>query len=66
MSGAGAAAGLGLMGTIANFGGFFGPYLIGFLKDRTGGYSASFQVLAGLVMVAFALAWTLPRQPRAT
>jgi ACS family tartrate transporter-like MFS transporter len=66
LSGAGAAAGLGLMGTIANFGGFFGPYLIGFLKDRTGGYSASFQVLAGLVMVAFALAWTLPRQPRAT
>jgi ACS family tartrate transporter-like MFS transporter len=62
LSDQGAAAGLGLMGTIANFGGFFGPYLIGFFKDRTGGYGASFQVLALLAVVASSLAWLLPAQ----
>jgi ACS family tartrate transporter-like MFS transporter len=60
LSSAGAAAGLGLMGTVANFGGFFGPYLVGFLKDKTGGYSSSFEVLAGLLVVAGLLAWILP------
>jgi len=67
LSNAGAAAGLGLMGMVANFGGFFGPYLVGFLKDKTGGYSSSFEVLAGLLVAAGLLAWTLPlesRQPR--
>ena len=64
LSSAGAAAGLGLVGTIANFGGFFGPSLVGFLKDKTGGYSASFEVLAGLLVAAGLLAWTVPLEPR--
>jgi MFS transporter, ACS family, tartrate transporter len=63
LSNASAAAGLGLVGTIANFGGFFGPYLVGFLKDKTGGYSSSFEVLAGLLVVAGLLAWILPLEP---
>ncbi|HEY2398990.1 MAG TPA: MFS transporter [Steroidobacteraceae bacterium] len=64
LSNAGAAAGMGLMGTVANFGGFFGPYLVGFLKDKTGGYSSSFQVLAGLLVAAGLLAWILPLESR--
>jgi ACS family tartrate transporter-like MFS transporter len=63
LSSAGAAAGLGLLGTIANFGGAFGPYLVGFLKDKTGGYGASFGVLAGLLVIAGLLAWSLRLEP---
>ena len=62
LSSTGAAAGLGLLGTIANSGGLVGPYLVGFLKDRTGGYAASFEVIAGLLLAASALVWTLPRE----
>jgi MFS transporter, ACS family, tartrate transporter len=57
-----AAAGMGLIGTVANFGGFFGPYLIGFLKDRYGGYSASFVMLAILATAAAGLALLIPAQ----
>jgi ACS family tartrate transporter-like MFS transporter len=35
-----AAAGFGFVNLIANFGGFVGPYAVGFLTDRTGTYSA--------------------------
>jgi ACS family tartrate transporter-like MFS transporter len=52
-----AAAGFGFVNLIANFGGFAGPYVVGFLTDRTGAYSAgvyfmtSTAVLAALVLV---------------
>jgi ACS family tartrate transporter-like MFS transporter len=62
LSSTGAAAGLGLLGTIANSGGLVGPYLVGFLKDKTGGYTASFEVLAGLLAAASVLTWFLPRE----
>jgi ACS family tartrate transporter-like MFS transporter len=56
LSGQAAAAGMGLIAAIGNFGGFFGPYLIGFLKDKSGGYSISFTVLAMMAAVASGLA----------
>ena len=52
-----AAAGFGFVNLIANFGGFAGPYMVGFLTDRTGGYAAgvyfmmSAAVLASLVLM---------------
>jgi len=52
-----AAAGFGFINLIANFGGFAGPYMVGFLTDRTGGYAAgvyfmmSTAVLASLVLM---------------
>lgn len=51
-----AAASFGFINLIANFGGFFGPYMVGFLTDRTGTYVAgvfllvSTAILSGIVL----------------
>ncbi|HEY1961120.1 MAG TPA: MFS transporter [Rhizomicrobium sp.] len=48
-----AAGGIALINSLANLGGFAGPYLMGWLKAATGGYAAGFGVLAfGLAMTA--------------
>ena len=49
-----AAAGIALVASIGNSGGFFGPALIGLLKGRTGGYQSSF-VLLGIMAIAAAV-----------
>ena len=52
-----AAASFGFMNLIANFGGFAGPYMVGFLTDRTGTYVAgilflvSTAILSGIVLM---------------
>ncbi|MGI8743040.1 MAG: MFS transporter [Bryobacteraceae bacterium] len=52
-----AAASFGFINLIANLGGFFGPYLVGLLTDRTGTYVAgvlllvSTAILSGLVLM---------------
>jgi ACS family tartrate transporter-like MFS transporter len=48
-----AAAALGLINSIGQFGGFAGPYIIGFLNDRTNSLTTSFGFIA-LVYVAAA------------
>ncbi len=50
LSGAGAAAGIAVINSIGNLGGFFGPYVIGLIRTATGTFSA------GLVALAVALA----------
>ena len=44
---AAAAASIGLINLCGNLGGFVGPYLIGFLTDKTGGFGSSLLFLAG-------------------
>jgi ACS family tartrate transporter-like MFS transporter len=44
---AAAAASIGLINSFGNLGGFLGPYMIGFLTDKTGGFGASLVFLAG-------------------
>ena len=51
LSGSTAAAAIGLINSIAHVGGFAGPYVIGFLNDRTHSLTASFGFIA-LVHVA--------------
>lgn len=56
LSGAGAAAGIAAANSIGNLGGFFGPKVFGYLKDSTGGDSASLiflacSAIAGIVIV---------------
>jgi ACS family tartrate transporter-like MFS transporter len=48
-----AAAAIGLINSLAQLGGFAGPYVIGFLNDRTHSLTASFGFIA-LVYVAAA------------
>lgn len=44
---AAAAASIGLINSFGNLGGFLGPYVIGWLSERTGSFRASMLVLAG-------------------
>lgn len=47
-----AAVGIGIINSVGNLGGFFGPYAVGFLKDVTGSTSAGMYVLAGFALFA--------------
>lgn len=61
LSGAGLAGGVALVTSIAAFGGFLGPAVIGFLKDQTGTHTIAFILLAGLGLIAAILALQLRR-----
>jgi len=52
LTGPAAAGGIALVNSIANFGGFLGPYLVGILKERTGGYTAAYAALATFLIFA--------------
>ena len=38
--------------SVGNLGGFFGPYMIGWLKDVTGSFTAGLYGLAGMLTLA--------------
>ena len=46
LSGTAAAAGIALINSIGNLAGFFGPYLVGWIKSATGGFSWALLALA--------------------
>jgi ACS family tartrate transporter-like MFS transporter len=52
LRGLAAAGGLALLNSFANLGGFFGPSLMGWLKQITGNYSLGLEVLAGFLVLA--------------
>lgn len=59
LTGSAAAAGIALVNSIGNLGGFFGPMLVGYLKDATGSYDASLWGLAALVAMSGAATFAL-------
>jgi len=61
LTGAPAAAGIALVVTIANVGGFVGPTLMGAMKDRMGTHSPAFLLLGACTIVAAVLALQLQR-----
>jgi MFS transporter, ACS family, tartrate transporter len=48
LSGSAAAVGIAMISALGSTGGFIGPYLIGFLKDRTGSNTGAFLAMAGV------------------
>jgi MFS transporter, ACS family, tartrate transporter len=62
LTGAAAAGGIAFINSIGNLGGFAGPYLLGWVRDATGSYTAALYGLAGLAL-AGALATLLLRTP---
>jgi len=46
LAGAGAAAGIALINSVGNLGGFLGPYLIGWIRERTGSFTLALIALA--------------------
>ena len=58
--GSGAAAGIALINSVGNIGGFVGPYGIGYLYDRTSGFSAGMLAIGLVVIAGGALVLTVP------
>jgi len=52
LRGTAAAGGLALLNSFSNLGGFFGTALMGWLKQRTGGYALGMEILAGMLVLA--------------
>ncbi|HHY66882.1 MAG TPA: MFS transporter, partial [Alicyclobacillus sp.] len=52
LSGAAAAGAVGLINSVGNLGGWVGPYLVGFVKDRTGSFTGAYLYLAFSLLVA--------------
>jgi len=59
LGGAGAAAGIALINSIGNLGGFFGPYIVGAFKQRTGSYDGGLYAVAASLVVSAVLALIL-------
>jgi ACS family tartrate transporter-like MFS transporter len=62
MSGAGAAAGIAMINSIGNLGGFLGPFMIGWIKGKSGSYAGGLYVVAGTLGISAVLTFLLSRQ----
>ncbi|MDR5835803.1 MFS transporter [Caballeronia sp. LZ034LL] len=62
LSGAGAAAGIAMINSIGNLGGFVGPSAIGWLKKITGGYGAGLYVVAATLALSAIITLLLARK----
>lgn len=61
LGGAGLAGGVALYNAVGNLGGFFGPTIIGVLKEETGGYAAGMLALALVLVLAAIIVLALGR-----
>jgi len=62
LSGAGAAAGIAMINSVGNLGGFLGPFAIGWLKTYTGGYAAGLYVVAATLALSAVVTLLLSRK----
>ena len=65
LSGTAAAAGIAFMNSVGNLSGFLGPYMMGYMKDLTGEYTAGLYILAGCAAMAVAILLALGHDPHA-
>jgi MFS transporter, ACS family, tartrate transporter len=61
LSGASAAAGIAMINSLGNLGGFVGPFVIGWLKNVTGGYAAGLYVVAATLALSAVVTLLLSR-----
>ena len=59
MTGASAAAGIAAINSAGNLSGFAGPYVMGYLKDATGNFTAGLLVLGGCALIGAIVAITM-------
>jgi ACS family tartrate transporter-like MFS transporter len=65
LTGYSAAAGIALINSVGNLGGFAGPYMIGRIATRTGNPYAGLAIAAVPLFISAALVLLLPRNARA-
>ncbi len=63
LSGTAAAAGIALVNSIGNLGGFVGPYLVGLMKDATGSTDGGLVTLAFILAIGSVLATRVAHDP---
>lgn len=56
LTGAAAAASVGLINSVGNLGGFLGPYIVGYLKKSTGSFTAPLVCMGSCALIAALLA----------
>ena len=61
LAGTAAAGGIGFINTIGSFGRFIGPWMVGVLKQESGGYSSAMAALAMLMLGATLLVFVMGR-----
>jgi MFS transporter, ACS family, tartrate transporter len=68
LRGTAAAGGIAAVNSVGNIGGFVGPFLVGWVREATGGFSAGLLLLAGCLVVAALIVLSLKdrslKQPR--
>jgi ACS family tartrate transporter-like MFS transporter len=64
LSGAAAAGGIAIINSIGNLSGFFGPYLMGWLKDATGTFSLGLLTIAAIALVGAGIVLALRHDHR--
>jgi ACS family tartrate transporter-like MFS transporter len=69
LAGTSAAAGIALIGVFGNLGGTLGPIAVGYIKDTTQSFTATFVFMSGVVLAAGLVAFAarsriVPSQPR--
>lgn len=66
LSGSSAAAGIATINSIGNLGGFVGPTLIGWIKERTGSFEGGLYFVAASLVFSALLTWVIARTSRRT
>ncbi|MGI4813734.1 MAG: MFS transporter [Janthinobacterium lividum] len=63
LAGAAAAVAIAAINSVGNLAGFFGPTIVGYLRDLTGSYSTGLAASAAVLVVAWVLTAWLTREP---
>ena len=63
MEGLSAAAGIAVVNSLANLGGYYGPYIVGFFQDVGGGFRGGLLAIGGTVAVCGVTALIIGRRP---
>jgi ACS family tartrate transporter-like MFS transporter len=64
LRGTAAAGGIALVNSIGNCGGFVGPFLMGWIREATGGFTAGLLTLGGFLLLGAAIVLALPQTPK--
>jgi ACS family tartrate transporter-like MFS transporter len=65
LSGTAAAGSIALINSIGNLGGYFGPQIMGWLKDVTGSYEMGLRILCGMIFLGGAAVMLIKVKPQA-
>jgi len=65
MAGLSAAAGIAVINSVANLGGYFGPDIVGFFRKASGGFRGGFLAIGATLALSGGIALIVGRQPKA-